>query len=102
MQVHDENGKNAHAHALPSKTPSRTGPAGGLGKAALLNTAGPAARLGLGTRTEGKDRNVLGLGKTPGPSQAGKGKGKEKEKDGEDIGTSPTGLHPMIISAFES
>lgn len=86
--MHDENDK------MPTKTPSRMGQAGagGTGKAALLNTA----RLGLGARTEGKDKNVLGLGggKTPGPSkdnqgQGGKGAGggKGKEKDAEDIGT---------------
>lgn len=83
LQVHDENNRNV----LPSKTPSRTNL---TGKAAVLaNTGGPAARvgLGLGAKTEGRDRNVLGRTPAAGDGE-GKGKGKGKAGAGEDIGMS--------------
>lgn len=68
---------------LPSKTPSRAGPAGiGNGK---LGVPGTSLRLGLGSvggglGTLGRDRNVPhGVG---GKEGEGKGKGKEAEEIG--------------------
>ncbi|ODN77047.1 hypothetical protein L202_05588 [Cryptococcus amylolentus CBS 6039] len=58
-----------NAHALPSKTPSRTG-----GKQLLAPSTG--VRMGLGVKTEGRDRNVLG-GQSRG--EGGKGKGAAED-----------------------
>lgn len=65
-----KNVNKENAHALPSKTPSRIG-----GKQLI----GPATgiRMGLGVKTEGKDRNVL--------LQQVEGKGMGREMD--EIGT---------------
>ncbi|WVQ83470.1 hypothetical protein IAT38_005611 [Cryptococcus sp. DSM 104549] len=56
-----------NAHALPSKTPSRVG-----GKQLIGPSTG--VRMGLGVKTEGRDRNVL-------VQQQGGGKGKGREGD---------------------
>lgn len=78
--VNKENPSEGGYGGLPSKTPSRAGAgAGGLGKAA----PGTALRVGLGPKTEGRDRNVLGAG-----GQQGVGRDKGKGKDGMDIGAS--------------
>ncbi|GFZ42949.1 hypothetical protein JCM24511_00667 [Saitozyma sp. JCM 24511] len=79
--VNKENPSEGGYGGLPSKTPSRAGTgagagAGGLGKAA----PGTALRVGLGPKTEGRDRNVLGAG-----GQQGAGRDKGKGKDGMDI-----------------
>ncbi|RSH94296.1 hypothetical protein EHS25_004099 [Saitozyma podzolica] len=78
--VNKENPSEGGYGGLPSKTPSRAGAgagAGGLGKAAAPGTA---LRVGLGPKTEGRDRNVLGAG-----GHQGAGRDKGKGKDGMDI-----------------
>jgi hypothetical protein len=79
--INKENPSEGGYGGLPSKTPSRAGTGtGGLGKAVAPGTA---LRVGLGPKTEGRDRNVLGGG---GHQGAGRDKGKGKE--GMDIGMS--------------
>ena len=79
LAVHNENNLDGlGGRGLPSKTPSRAGPSGpngAAGKAALLGSA-TVGRVGLGQKTEGKDRNVLS-----GQPGAGVGKGKGKEEE---------------------
>ncbi|WWC87623.1 uncharacterized protein L201_002513 [Kwoniella dendrophila CBS 6074] len=70
-----KNTNKENANALPSKTPSR------LGKSAIMPTTG--MRMGLGVKTEGRDRNVLMQQQQAGG--AGEGKGKGKGKEGDDI-----------------
>ncbi|WVN87239.1 uncharacterized protein L203_102416 [Cryptococcus depauperatus CBS 7841] len=62
-----KNVNKENAHALPSKTPSRTS-----GKPQVA--APQSMRVGLGIKTEGRDHNML-------QSQLGGGKGKVKEMD---------------------
>ncbi|WVF66913.1 hypothetical protein IAT40_001656 [Kwoniella sp. CBS 6097] len=66
------NKENANSNAFPSKTPSRAGKSGAMGSG-----VGTGMRMGLGVKTEGRDRNVLG-------GQVGLGKGKGKA-DGSEI-----------------
>lgn len=87
LQVQDENNK------LPSKTPSRSNLTGKAAVLGLVNTAGPATRLGLGAKTEGRDRNVLRPGKEGSGGSGGKGKGKDA---GDEIGTSIIGLSGFL------
>jgi len=93
-----------NANVLPSKTPSRVGGGvgssklgGGIGVGGEIGTMG---RKGLGAKTEGRDRNVLG-------GQGGMGGEKGKGKEGEDIGMSlrlsdclPE--HTFMISIFQT
>ncbi|WWC59865.1 uncharacterized protein I303_102427 [Kwoniella dejecticola CBS 10117] len=72
-----KNTNKENANALPSKTPSRAG------KGAMRMGPSTGLRMGLGVKTEGRDRNVLmqqnqGVG--------GKGKGQGQGQEGEDIG----------------
>ncbi|WVR04142.1 hypothetical protein IAU60_001141 [Kwoniella sp. DSM 27419] len=62
-----KNTNKENANGLPAKTPSRAGKA-------LLKTPGTGLRLGLGVKTEGRDKNVL-------MQQSGMGKGKGKEEE---------------------
>lgn len=73
------NTEKENANALPSKTPSR---AAGGGKAVSL-APGTGVRMGLGAKTVGRDRNVLGGGGGGSGVVGGKGKGKEGDEIGE-------------------
>ncbi|WWC68873.1 uncharacterized protein I206_102809 [Kwoniella pini CBS 10737] len=65
-----KNTNKENANALPSRTPSRSG---------KMAMGGPSTgmRMGLGIKTEGRDRNIL--------MQQQNGGGKGKGKEGEDI-----------------
>ncbi|KAI9632239.1 uncharacterized protein MKK02DRAFT_40543 [Dioszegia hungarica] len=94
LAVHNENNLDGlGGRGLPSKTPSRAGPSGpngAAGKAALLGSA-TVGRVGLGQKTEGKDRNVLSG--QPGAG-VGKGKGKEEEIEPKRLFASTSTLPP--------
>ncbi|WVW79882.1 hypothetical protein I302_101852 [Kwoniella bestiolae CBS 10118] len=64
-----KNTNKENANALPSKTPSRAGKP-------LMGGMGTGMRIGLGVKTEGRDRNVLMT-----QQQTGGGKGKGREGD---------------------